>query len=167
MYIAGYLLAALLLLGANVLKLSQLPLEPMIGSSAAVNTIRLKLHQFDELMSARRIDSEVRLDQKILPTRLPKASPQPAPAPLGIPAEETRPGEPQRLPQLSGILKVANNKGLWHYSVVMDGKVYSAKDYIHEFFIEEISSRGIALSCGKQRWFIPAPEVYYSLDKGP
>jgi hypothetical protein len=168
MYFAGWLLAALLLLVANVLKLSQLSLEPMIGSSAAVNVLRLKLHQFDEIMSARRMDSEVRLDQTILPARLPKDAPQPPPpAVVGTPAEETLPGEPPRFPQLSGILKVATNKGQWHYSAVMDGSVYSLKDHIREFLIEEISSRGIVLSRGKQRWLIPAPEVYYSLDQGP
>jgi hypothetical protein len=167
MYLAAWLLAGLLLLGANGWKLSQLPLEPMIGSSAAVNSLRLKLHQFDELMSARRIDSEVRWEQKVLPAGLPQAASPLPPAAVGIPAEETPPEEPYRLPKLSGILKVANNQGQWHYSVVMDGHVYAAKDHVREFLIDEISSRGIMLSRGKQRWFIPAPEVYFSLDQRP
>lgn len=167
MYIAGWLLAAMLLLGANLFKLSQLTLQPMIGNSAAVNSLRLKLHLFDEFLSELKMDSEVRRDQPVSLAQLPKALPQPKSSIPAIPPEEPMASEPPQLPRLSGILQVADNQGRWRYSAAMEGNVYSAKDRVHEFLIEEISSRGIVLSRGKQRWLIPAPEVYYSLDKAP
>jgi hypothetical protein len=167
MYIAGWLLAALLLLGANLIKLSQLTLQPMIGSSAAVNALRLKLHQFDELVSELKLDPAVHRDQPVSLAQLPKAVPQPRPSVPAIAAEEPMPLEPPQLPRLSGILQVADNQGRWRYSAAMEGNVYFEKDRFQGFLIEEISARGIVLSRGKQRWQIPAPEVYYSLDKGP
>jgi hypothetical protein len=167
MYIAGWLLAALLLVGVNLLKLSQLTLQPMIGGSATVNSLRLKMIQFDELLSERKMESEARRDQPVMLAQLPKALPPSKPPLPSIPAEEPLPSGLQPLPRLSGILQVADHKGRWRYSAVMDGNVYLEKDRVQEFLVEEISSRGIVLSRAKQRWFIPAPEVYYSLDKGP
>jgi hypothetical protein len=167
MYIAAWLLAALLLLGANLIKLSQLTLQPMVGSSATVNALRLKLHQFDALAAEFNMDTEVRRDQPVSLARLPQAAAPLKPPIPAIPADEPGPSEPPQLPRLSGILQVADNQGRWRYSAAMDGNVYFEKDRVQGFFIEEISSRGIVLSRGKQRWLIPAPEVYFSVDKGP
>lgn len=167
MYIAGWLLAALLLLGANLIKLSQLTLQPMIGSSAAVNALRLKLHQFDALLAELTRDVEVRRDQPVSLARLPQAAAPLKPSIPAVPAEEPMASEPPQLPRLSGILQVTDQQGRWRYSAAMEGNVYFEKDRFQGFLIEEISSRGIVLSRGKQRWQIPAPEVYFSLDKGP
>jgi hypothetical protein len=130
-----------------------------------VNTLRLKLNQLDEFLSDLKMDPG--RDQTVSLVQLPKAVLPPKPSTPAISAEEPTSSGPPPLPRLSGILQVADHQGQWRYSATMDGNVYSQKDRVHGFLIEEISARGVMLSSGKQRWFIPAPEVYYSLDKGP
>jgi hypothetical protein len=69
-----------------------------------------------------------------------------------------------QLPKLSGILMIGGNSSKNRYSAVLNGKVCSEKENFNEFKIEEISSSGVLLSQNKRSWFIPVPEVYYSVE---
>jgi hypothetical protein len=166
-YIGGWLALALALLAANLLKLGQLEFQPLAGSPAVINQLRRHLLQFDELMSVRGINSELRLDAPIVRTRLPQTT---GLSPLAASARSDEKMTPLRtplLPQLTGILQVVHDTGARHYYAVLDGNVYAAKDSIAELRIEEISATGIVLRQRDQRWFLPAPEVYFSIGQSP
>lgn len=167
MYIGAWLVAAFILLGANLFKLSRLEFQPLAASPAIVNQLRLRLSHFDELMSARRMGSEPFLEPPIAWVRLQQPTALPSPAlPAGVDEKNTPPGT-ALLPRLTGILRVATGTGAGHYRAVLDGTVYAEKEFIAERRIEEISSQGVVLRQRDQRWFIPAPEVYYSISQKP
>lgn len=167
MYIGGWLGAALILLGANLSKLSQLEYQPLTESPAVVNRLRLHLFQFDELMSTRRADSDISLEPFIVLTRVPpKSSLQPPALTAGTHEPALMP-RTQSLPRLTGILQVDHGTGARHYRAVLDGNVYAEKDSIADLRIEEISANGVVLCRRDQRWFIPVPEVYYSIGQKP
>lgn len=165
--IGGWLLLALVLLAANLLKLSQLDFQPLAGSPAVINQLRRHLFEFDELMTARRVATDARLDLPILRTRLPQST---ALAPVGSTGRAEEPTSSLRtplLPRLTGILQVLDDTGSRRYYAVLDGNVYAEKDSIAELRIEEISATGIVLRQRDQRWFLPAPEVYFSIGQSP
>lgn len=166
-YIGGWFGLAVVLLTANLFKLSQLEFQPLGPSPAIIKQLRLRLLQFDELLSAQQMDSEAHLDLPIALTRLPKAASLVPKPQAGNADEFITPSNMANLPQLSGILQVLQEASAPHYSAVLDGRVYAEKDTVGGFRIEEISSRGIVLRQRDRRWFIPAPEVYYSIGQKP
>ena len=167
MYIGGWLVAAAVLLGANLSKLSQLEFQPLAGSPAIVNQLRLHLLQFDEIMSARRTDSDASPEPPIVLTRLQPKSSLPSSAPTASVDETSLAARALALPYLTGILQVENDSGASRYCAVLDGRVYAAKEVIADMRIDEVSANGVVLVRRDQRWFIPAPEVHYSIGQKP
>lgn len=167
LYIGGWLVLALVLLAANFLKLSQLEFHPIAGNPVVINQLRRHLFQLDELMTARRMDSEVGLNLPVVRTRLPQTTGLPSAAPTSRVEEKITPLGTPPLPRLTGILQVVHDTGVRHYYAVLDGNVYAEKDSIAELRIEEISATGIVLRHRDQRWFLPAPEVYFSIGQSP
>jgi len=163
MYIGGWLVAGAVLLGANLSKLSQLEFQPLAESPAIVNQLRLHLLQFDELMSARRVESDAALEPPIVLTRLQPKPSLPSATVAASSDETTLSPQSRPLPNLTGILQVDQDNGTRRYCAVLDGKVYTEKDSIADLRIEEISSKGVVFGRRDQRWLIPAPEVYYSI----
>jgi hypothetical protein len=129
--------------------------------------MRMRLLQFDEVMAARRMDSEARLDLPVMLTGLSKTAARPPKPHTGNAEESTTPPGMTLLPQLTGILQVIQNTVGPRYLAVLDGKVYVEKDHVGGFRIEEISARGIVLRQRDQQWFIPSPEVYFSIGQRP
>lgn len=167
MYIGGWLMAATVLLGANLTELGQLEFRPLAESPAIVNQLRLRLLQFDEFLMLRRAGSDASLEPSIVMTRLEqKTALSPAPPPGGL-DETLTSSRTIRLPQLTGILQMVLDTGAQRHCAVLDGNVYAEKDSIGELRIEKISADGVELGRRDQRWFIPAPEVYYSIGQKP
>jgi hypothetical protein len=164
---AGWGVLALVLLAANLLKLSQLEFQPLTGIPAVVNQLRLHLYRFDDLMSARRADPQSRLDAPIVWTRFSKPDVLPPPSTVAGADEKTTPQRTPLLPQLTGLLQVVHGTGAQHYSAVLDGKVYVEKEQVAGFRIEQISAGGVVLRQRDQRWFLPSPEVHYSIGQKP
>ncbi len=160
-------MAAVVLLGANLFELSQLEFQPLAESPAIVNQLRLRLFQFDGLMTALRAESDISLEPSIVQTRLQQKPSLPSPAPAAGADEPATLPRPLQLPHLTGILQVVHATGAHRYCAVLDGNVYSEKDSIAELRIEEISANGVMVGRRDQRWFIPAPEVYYSIGQKP
>jgi len=166
MYIGAWLAAAFLLLGANLYHLSRLEYQPLAESPAIIKQLRLRLSHFDELIAAQRTQASHR-EPPIALIRLQPAADRPPPVlPAGVDEKSPPPGT-MLLPRLTGILRVASGDGTGHYRAVLDGKVYAEKELIAELSIEEISTQGVVLRRRDQRWFIPVPEVYYSISQKP
>lgn len=163
MYIGGWLVAAAVLLGGNLTELGQLEFQPLAESPLIVNQLRLRLLQFDEFLTARRADSDVSLEPPIVMARLQQKTALSSPPPSVGVDETLTSSRTIRLPQLTGILQTVLDTGAQRYCAVLDGNVYAEKDSIAELRIEKISADGVVLGRRDQRWFIPAPEVYYSI----
>jgi hypothetical protein len=130
-----------------------------------VNTIRFKLYNLEQVLSERRADLDIPWDRPVLLTNLTK--PPVLLKPVSGEAQKEDPPWVDRavqLPKLSGILMVGGNSSKSRYSAVLNGKVCSENENFYEFKIVEISSSGVLLSQNKKSWFIPAPEVYYSVE---
>jgi hypothetical protein len=137
----------------------------MAERSPLVNTIRFKIYNLEQVLSERKAELDIPMDRPVLLTNLTR--------PLVLSKttlDEVRKEDPPgldravELPTLSGILMVGGNSGKSRYSAVLNGKVCSEKENFNEFKVEEISSSGVLLSQNKRSWFIPAPEVYYSVE---
>jgi hypothetical protein len=164
-FIGGWVIAAISILGLNLGRLGDLHYPPMAEKSPLVNTIRFKLYQLEQVLSERKSELDTLWDRPVLLTNLTK----PPILPKTI-SDEFRKEDPPGLdktvllPKLSGIMMVGGNSGKTRYSAVLNGKVCSEKEKFNEFKIEEISSNGVLLTQNKRSWFVPAPEVYYSVE---
>jgi hypothetical protein len=166
--ISAWLGLSAILLTLNFLKISQIEFQPLAPSPAVVSQLRLHLFRFEELLAARRADAEVRLDLPVVMTRLPQTSAAPSlAAPPRSHEAKPPPLAPPVLPHLTGILQVVHDTGVRHYCAVLDGHVFAEKDTIAGLRIEEISAAGVVLRRRDQRWFLPAPEVYFSISQRP
>jgi hypothetical protein len=163
-FIGGWIIAAILILGLNLEKIGDLQYSPMVESSPLVNTIRLKHYHFEQVLSERKADLDISWNRSVLLTNLTKPPVLPKTV-SGETQKEDTPGlyRAVQLPKLSGILMVGGNSKS-RYSAVLDGKVCSENEICSEFKVQEISSSGVLLSQNKKSWFIPAPEVYYSVE---
>jgi hypothetical protein len=47
----------------------------------------------------------------------------------------------------------------------MEGKRLKKHDQIKEFTIAEITAKGVVLSKNGQTWFVPTPNVFFSLQR--
>lgn len=164
-FIGGWIIAAISILGLNLEKLGDLQYSPMVENSPLVNAIRLKQYHFEQVLSERKADLDISWDRPVLLTNLTK--PPVLPKPVSGESQKEDPPWVDRavqLPKLSGILMVGGNSSKSRYSAVLNGKVCSENENFYEFKIVEISSIGVLLSQNKKSWFIPAPEVYYSVE---
>lgn len=164
-FIGSWVIAAISILGLNLEKLGDLQYSPMVENSSLVNTIRLKHYHFEQVLSERKADLDISWDRPVLLINLTK----PPVLPKAVSSEAQKEDAPERdrsvqLPKLSGILMVGGNSSKSRYSAVLDGKVCSENEICSEFKIKEISSSGVLLSQNKRSWFIPTPEVYYSVE---
>jgi hypothetical protein len=167
MYIGAWLAAAFFLIGANLFQISRLEFQPLAENPVIINQLRLRLSHFDELIGAQRMAAESHREPPIALIRLqPTTDRSPPVLPAGADEKNPPPGSPL-LPRLTGILWVASAAGAGDYRAVLDGRVYAEKEFIAELCIEQISSQGVVLRRHGQRWFIPAPEVYYSISQKP
>jgi hypothetical protein len=167
LYIGAWLGLAAALLTANLLKLSQIEYQPLAPRPAVVSQMRLHLHRLDELLAARRLDSEARLNLPVVKARLPQPAPVPSASEPPRKDEKIPVAPSPLLPHLTGILKAVDGTGRPHYCAVLNGNVFAEKDTIAELRIEEISAAGVVLRHRDQRWFLPAPEVYFSISQKP
>jgi hypothetical protein len=70
------------------------------------------------------------------------------------------------LPALSGVIRISGSGGKIRSAVIIGNKAYYEGDTVDGFYINEISENGVYLTKGKRDWFVDAPEVSYSVDRG-
>jgi hypothetical protein len=168
MWMAAWLVATAVLWGVSIAKLAEMDYRPMSQTSSAASQLRLKLHQLDQLALKRSHLADG------LGVYLKTSAPLPQPPKEierkvgdAIKVEPSTVPVTPPLPRLSGIIRVAAAPGRNSYSVLIEGRLYSPKDHVSDFLIEDIATDGIRISRRGQRWFIPAPDVYYSLHRSP
>ena len=70
------------------------------------------------------------------------------------------------LPVLTGITQRFDINGNVHMLATMDGMNLAEHQKVREFTVNRITERGVILKKGVEHWFVPAPEVCFSLGHG-
>ena len=69
------------------------------------------------------------------------------------------------LPVLTGITQCFDINGNTHILATMGGMNLAKHQKIQEFTVDSITERGVILKKGARHWFVPAPEVRFSLGR--
>jgi hypothetical protein len=167
LYLGGWFLVGILLLGLNTFKFMSLSMQPLVGPSPAVKMLQVKLNQLESILSGIRQNWQNNIDPRIL---FAKYSNQQSQTDRFIPEistpQSTPVEKPDDLPKLVGILQILDAQGKLHHAAVLNGKTYSEKDRIGAYIIEKISTRGILLTQRGQQWHVPLPKIHFSKDLG-
>jgi hypothetical protein len=68
-------------------------------------------------------------------------------------------------PVLTGIMRVSDSLGSQRSFALIEGRRLGVNDRIRGFTIQKITNQGVELSKDGKTWFVPAPEVSFSLDR--
>ncbi len=169
----GWVLAALLLLGYNAFILTSLFSPPIVGRSKETrlasqkwfkldNKIKLLMKESFQGLDLEQIVDRFSPDIDVIKTKI--VQPEPAALPISMPIEiETE--QKVELPVLTGIMKILYAHGNHRSFALFEGRRLGIDDTIRQFTIQKITQKGVVLSMGDKTWSVPAPEVYFSLDR--
>lgn len=169
-WMSGWVAAAVVLWSMSFAKLSELVYRPLPPSGVPANQLRMKLRVLEQRLT----EGEERGGSEAY--RIVAASfkrPAEGSKPLRVESEATHDSESPKsgtdvsLPRLSGILRTVNCEGREEFSALFEGNVYSHRGRVQGFVLEKISAEGVVLSREGRRWHIPAPEVYFSIQRSP
>lgn len=164
-----FVLLALILLGYNGSRLMALFDRQLIGPSSESRLASEKWNRLEALIEKnqeRRWNRPViSLVKESLSRKFKAEEPAPAvevkPGPvLGVEQERENP------PDITGILEITDSGGKLRTAAMVGGMVVYENDKVLGFLIEEISEKGITLTKGGGSWFVEAPQVPYSIDRG-
>ncbi|MFC1826138.1 hypothetical protein ACFLYZ_01940 [Thermodesulfobacteriota bacterium] len=165
--VGGWILVVLILCGLNGFALSSLFSPPVAGHSKETRLASQKLHRLKNKLFSISKESFDNIDPKRVAERfspeitvVKKTS---APPPATKNEFEAEPETPP--PVLTGTMKVLDSFGKQHSSVLIEGRQLKANDRIRGFTIKKITNQGVELSKDGKTWFVPAPAVYFSLDR--
>ncbi len=171
--VGGWFLAALLLLGFNAFTLTSLFSPPVVGRSKETRLASQKWFKLDNKIKIILKETFKDLDIEMIADRFspditivkPKpVQPKVATKSDAIPNEIEN--EPYvQLPVLTGIMKILYAHGKHRFFVLIEGRKMSKGDTIHQFTIQNITQKSVVLSRGDKTWYVPVPEVYFSLDR--
>jgi hypothetical protein len=165
--IGGWILLALLLVGHNGFKLMSFLNPELPEYSRAVKMAREKWQQLERRAAQAMIVplGNINLD-RIFVTSANVPNEQKRNVPNPKPQSATEKKIMVKLPSLTGILRISDVNGNMRSLAVIEGKNLSEGDRVKEFVVKKIRKDGIILARGGARWFVPLPEVKFSLDQG-
>jgi hypothetical protein len=163
--LGAFILAGLLLIGFNAAWLTRLLNPSLPANSNAVKTAAAQWHAYQA--------AEERLARKDAAAGFWLANWS-----IPEPRRERRPVEPLAasapasaaadapLPAVNGILEIAEPGGSSRILALIGGRARGENDQVSGFTIERITVAGVAFGRDGRRWFAPAPEVPFSVDRG-
>ena len=157
----GLILAALLLLAYNGLVLMPLLNPAIIERSEEVKLASRKWQKLSErdLLIVKEIwDNK---DIEFVASRLGSD----ISAMMPVSSNQKDDGIGIKLPSLTGIMQISDIHGNITSVAVIEGKRLVEKDEINGFKVKNITQKGVTLKKAGKSWFIPAPEVQFSVDK--
>ena len=169
LFIGGWVLAALLLMGYNALEAHKLLKVSFFRNSENINMVR-ENHQ--KIMQKGYLEGKVREDRINLDHIFAKfvQNFHDQQTDIALKLEKKKVGEKEKdnvkIPELEGILKSSDIYGNIHLLAIIEGMICSKEDRVHGFTVCKITDKGIDLTKDGKYWFIPSPEVKFSLDKG-
>jgi hypothetical protein len=158
-------LLALVLLGYNASEFMEIYDTPLVGASYESRLASEKWMRLGELDSQKK---NTPWDEKIEGMIIePQMQESRAEEPVSI--EKSVPEQQYAmdlLPDIAGIIRISGSGSNTRSAVIVANKTYYEKDTVDGFYIKEITENGIYLTKGKRDWFIDAPGVSYSMDRG-
>lgn len=169
LFIGGWVIAALILIAYNGFNLSLLFSPPIVGRSKDARLASQKWLRYDR-ERLRLVDETVgKVDlEQVIQRFKPKIEvvvKQKKPIPAGKEGEPVVRAEIIP-PELTGVMSIATASGQQRMSALMDGRQWFEKQHIREFYIQRITARGVLLAHDGKTWFLPTPQVSFSLDQG-
>lgn len=154
LYMGIWIVSGLLLLGYNGFALVSIFNPPIVGRSDEVRLASEKWRQLQDRGSLARQTTGDRMElAKILSRFIPGEQKQEQQVILSA------------LPALTGIMRFSDVHGNARLVAVIQGKTYAEKTKVQEYIIQQITEKGIVLTKAGISRFVPAPEVYFSLDR--
>jgi hypothetical protein len=167
MWIGTWMLAALLLGGANAYWYMALEQQPLVGYSQTIRTLQTQLVQFESLLTTGSLSlkagSDLPAQFKLSPMAGSSLKSNPT-APQADTGTQTR--STTVLPALSGIMQVLGPHGTVDFQAVLNGQVCRKKDKIDEYTVDQITPTGVVLRRSNGKWLIKSPSPFYSSDQG-
>jgi hypothetical protein len=165
----GYwILAALLIGGYSSSQLMNLFSPVLPGLSREIKSARQKLNQINESITLYMEEDINNLHLKEIFERF-TLSPKKQKKGTILQKKKPKPIKKEEkvvLPKIEGILQVINISGETRYKVMIDGKCLNEYDRVNNLTVKKITPEGVTLTKGDKKWFIPAPKVYFSFDRG-
>jgi len=169
--IGFWVLAALLILWYNGVTMISLLDQPLAGLSPEARETITKWQRLEMELESRlkKMLAQKEIDRILASIDINKIV-------AVIPVKKSKPAtvvkkriEPVKkkeviLPPLNGILTIYDASGNTVHLAVIAGKAREEKSRIGEFYLEKIESNGVLLTRDKESWFIPAPDVDFSVD---
>jgi len=165
--IGGWILAVVILFGVNGFALISLFSPPLVGRSKETRLASQKWIRLENKLS---LILEESFDKTDLEAIIDRFSPvlnvikQQTLQPQAAKSESEAELEIQP-PILTGIMKISDAHGNHHWFALIEGKRLMENDSVRGFFIQKITDQGVVLSRDGKVWFVPAPEVHFSLDR--
>jgi len=166
--VGGWILAALLLVGYNGFNFMLLldPILPRRSNAAMLASQKWQEFQKKQSKAVKTVLDNIDLDL-ILSRTKPYSGEDTKAAEIPKEKEEKEGGKKEvTLPKLTGILQVSNVNGTISSLAVIEGKTLHEQDKVLDFTIEKITNKGVIITKGGKKWFIPTPKVHFSLDHG-
>lgn len=158
-------LLALVLLGYNASEFMAVYDTPLVGASYESRLASEKWMRLGELDSEKKDTpwdgkiEDIIIKPQMQENRIEEAASIEKPMPEQQYAMD-------RLPEIAGIIRISGSGSNTRSAVIVENKTYHEKDTVDGFYIKEITENGIYLTKGKRDWFIDAPGVSYSTDRG-
>lgn len=170
-YIGCWILASLIFLGYNGFVLASLFSPPLVGRSRETRLASQKWFRLDSKLSILRKDSLEHIDIKHVIDRFsPDISiirNKPIPPKLKKIKSEFEKEAEAKPPVITGIIKISDAQGNHRRFALIEGKQLRKNDSIRGFTIKKIMDKGVLLIYKDKTLSVPAPEVYFSLDREP
>jgi hypothetical protein len=168
LYMGGWLLAALVLLGLNASRFMSLEQQPLVGYPPAVKALQSQLQLFDKMAAAGVFAVKDQLDLLKADARFSTggkaaASSGSAGAKSG---GQIADAAANVLPTLSGIMQALDPSGAVYYRAVLNGRVCRVRDKIDDFTVVKISPAAVVVRRAGRRWKLDRPTPYFSSDQG-
>jgi hypothetical protein len=165
--ISGWILAAFLLLGVNGFALFSLFNPPLVGRSQETRLASQKFHRLENSLAVIQKEAVDNIDLQPIAARF---SPDLSVVTKQLPdsrvlTSESEAASEGRLPILSGIMKISDAHGNHRLFALIEGKRLMENDRVGDFTVQKITDAGVVLSKNGETWFVPAPEVHFSVDR--
>jgi hypothetical protein len=180
LYIGGMILAALLLLAYNGFTLMSLHNPKILGRSIEAKLASQKWQELEirELSDPGKTLADLDLNpilskftrsyhDQIERMKLSVLKKEPE---LEAIIEEIKPEEEEtvqiRPPNLKGIVRISDVQGNIYSVAIIEGERFQESEIVQGFTVQQITDKGVVLTKSGKSWFVPAPEVHYSVDQG-
>lgn len=162
LFIGGWIVGALIMLGYNVSILKNMLAPHPIAKPGLVMTATQKSDQLYSL-SMENIETS-RYTRKLKRFIANFERTKSIETNTETKVQDTSVVEEIRLPKLSGILHIMNAQDTPQNFAVINGQKLREKDRIQGFTIHRITPKGVMLTKAGKQWFLKASEINYSIE---